>query len=73
MSSQNASPKPDPWGLFPATKTIAHYDSLSQFIELSEIESRELKEVLSDLSSHVRRALGIFPLLLHELRHWLTV
>ena len=61
---------PQSWRLFPETTTLAYYDSLAQFIELSEIESGELKEALLEGKDKPQKAIRILPLLFHELRHW---
>jgi len=71
MASTHTKHRPAEWRLFPATKTLAFYDSFAQYIELCEVESAALKDSIQKMQDEPLNALKPLPLLYHELRHWI--
>lgn len=71
MAKDNPANRPVPaqWRLFPATKTNAYYESLGQYIELSEVDSVQLQRAMNERNP--RQALPVLPVLFHEARHWI--
>ena len=63
--------RPAQWRLFPAVRTVAFYDSLAQYIELSDYDSATLRQALAGAKDDPAKALPVLPVLLHELRHWI--
>ena len=55
------------WRIFPTLTTAGFYDSYSQYIELSTLNSGELRAAIDgDAVAGVK----CLPLLAHELQHW---
>jgi hypothetical protein len=71
MPDSHSKHRPAKWRLFPATRTLAFYDTLAQYIELSEVESSDLAAALDQESDDPLKSIVPLPLLYHELRHWI--
>ena len=56
MSRRHAIHRPADWRLLPATKTLAFYDSLAHYIELSEVDSAALVAAVSQIGEEPLKA-----------------
>lgn len=68
--SSRAAIKTPLWRRFPSTTPVAFYDPFSQHIELCEMDSKKLVASF-DYRNAPHETIKVYPVLIHEFRHWL--